>query len=275
MLFCTKGGFIMKKFFKFFCKLSTGLTFCLVLCFTLSSHVKASTLSSAKEFLLEAGTPVDIVNTLSEDQINRMYQNFIASNADVTFVTQTSSSEKNILRNPISPNDLDFNTLYYNLSYEGQVFQVQAYMTYKWKNLPTVAKTDTFIVSWDKDLFTLADAGVHCYADTFVGTITFKDQYKPDVSTQNALGFYLPLSDASIWNATSYYGNVDIFFNTSENLSPNDTCNIISTYTHLTNENESLNMDVDGNQINISGTTAFDTLQKNIIYKANDNIIEE
>lgn len=265
----------MKKYSTFFRKFSIFLTICLFFCCGFYSPVQASTKSSPKEFLLDAGTPETILDTLPEEQINRMYKNLTSSGADVTYAGKTTIPEQITLRGNINTNDLDFSALYYNLSYEGKVFQVQLYMNYRWKTLPNVAKTDALIVSWDKNLFTLANAGIHCFADTFVGKITCKDQYNPDVTAKNALGFYLPLSDASLWGATSYYGSVDVFLNTPETLSPNESCNINLKYTHLNNANENINLTVNGTQINVSGTTSIDTLQKNISYKANNNIIEE
>lgn len=211
---------------------------------------RGNDISEAERYLLDIGTPEDVVKGLSDSQVNEIYQSLSNSSYDITFgkVEEFTDSE-----NSINENDFTLSALYYNLAYEGEVFQAQIFVDYSWVNLPSVINTDAIVIEWDDDILSLDGASLECFAETFTGTICIKEQYEPDVFTKNSVAFAIPLSHAQMWWPMSYSGLFSLYLtlNNYPAVTEPETCNIPITYTHLEDESSTLEFVTNGNKIDI------------------------
>lgn len=230
--------------------------------------------SYAEQYLLDVGTPKGVVDDLSDSQVNKMYQSLSNSSYDVTFGKVEALTD---LGNNISENDFTLSALYYNLAYEGEVFQAQIFVDYSWVNLPSVLSTDAIVIEWDDNILSLDGTSLEAYAETFSGTIMIKQQFEPDARTNNSIAFTVPLGNAEMWWPMSYSGLLSLYLNLNNcpAVTESETCNIPITYTHLEDNSSTLELVTNGNKIDILTAGATSSRTSTISYNSSSEVIYE
>jgi len=159
---------------------------------------------SSREYLIEVGTPPEVVDKLSDTAVNNIYTQLIeqagegmvvefGDYGEQVFPISDTSNPGVQLFSTISSDTLKLSITWYNLKQGNIITQVDAYANYCWLSNPFFCRTDSLIFNWNSDLFSLSS--FYSY-DLLVGPTQYyltNQQTRPSQANIGGVGWYAEL----------------------------------------------------------------------------------